>query len=150
MIGTFGSTSRRASRTPGISASVPRSALSVTYIVAHQLKQASAVYGFFALVIGLLSWIYIGAQISLFGAEINVVLKRRLWPRSLVQPPLTEADERALQQLAKAEERRPEEKVDVHFSEAGEGETSDSEEGDASSGHDGDGTPSSVARPRTR
>jgi YihY family inner membrane protein len=120
-----------------------------TYYIGHQLKSASEVYGFFAVVIGLLSWIFIGAQITLLGAEINVVLKRSLWPRSLVQPPLTEPDERALQQLAKAEERRPEEKVDVHFSRAAEG-SSETEEGDAPRGQDGDGAPSSVARPRTR
>jgi uncharacterized BrkB/YihY/UPF0761 family membrane protein len=86
-----------------------------TYLVAHQLKNASAVYGFFAVVIGLLWWIYLGAQVSLLSAEVNVVLKRRLWPRSLAQPPLTEADRRALEQLAKEEERVPQQRVDVRF-----------------------------------
>ncbi len=86
-----------------------------TYIVAHQLKNASQVYGFFAVVIGLLTWIYFAAQITLLGAEINVVLKRRLWPRSLVQPPLTDPDKRALEHLAKEQERRPEESVEVTF-----------------------------------
>jgi YihY family inner membrane protein len=103
-----------------------------TYIVAHQLKQASAVYGFFAVVIGLLSWIYLGAQVALFCAEINVVLKRKLWPRSLVQPPLTEPDRRELENLAKEQERRPEEEVEVRFrpSTGGE-EASGSREGDS-------------------
>jgi len=87
-----------------------------TYLVAHQLKNASAVYGFFAVVIGLLWWIYLGAQVSLLSAEVNVVLKRRLWPRSLAQPPLTEADRRALEQLAREEERVPQQRVDVRFS----------------------------------
>jgi YihY family inner membrane protein len=87
------------------------------YLVSHQLSKASAVYGVFAVVIGLLWWIYLGAQVALFSAEINVVRKRNLWPRSLTQPPLTTADKRALEQLAKEEERRPEQQVNVRFAE---------------------------------
>jgi YihY family inner membrane protein len=83
------------------------------YYVAHQLRGASDTYGTFATVIGLLAWIYLGAQVTLFAAEVNVVKKRRLWPRGIVQPPLTEADERALSDYAKQEERRAEERVDV-------------------------------------
>jgi YihY family inner membrane protein len=85
------------------------------YIVGHQLEGASDTYGTFAIVIGLLAWIYLGAQVTLFAAEVNVVRKRRLWPRAIVQPPLTEADERALKGYAKQEERRPEEDVDVRI-----------------------------------
>jgi YihY family inner membrane protein len=85
------------------------------YYVSHQLQGASETYGTFATVIGLLAWIYLGAQITLFAAEINVVRKRRLWPRSIVQPPLTEADAQALTDYAKQEQRRPEEEVDVNI-----------------------------------
>lgn len=56
------------------------------YLVGHQLRHASAVYGLFGLVLGLISWIYLGAQLSLYAAEVNVVAARRLWPRSLLQP----------------------------------------------------------------
>jgi YihY family inner membrane protein len=45
------------------------------YIVSHQLEGASDTYGAFATVIGLLAWIYLGAQITLFAAEVNVVRK---------------------------------------------------------------------------
>ncbi len=83
--------------------------------VTHAVKGASNVYGTFALVIGLLVWIYLGAQMTLYCAEINVVLARRLWPRSLVQPPLTEADERALAEGALVELRRPEQHIAVTF-----------------------------------
>jgi uncharacterized BrkB/YihY/UPF0761 family membrane protein len=83
------------------------------YIVSHQLQGASDTYGTFAIVIGLLAWIYLGAQVTLFAAEVNVVRKRRLWPRAIVQPPLTDADERAPQSYAEQEERRPEEDVVV-------------------------------------
>ena len=76
------------------------------YIVSTQLQNASATYGTFAIVVGLLGWMYIGAQLTLYAAELNVVKARRLWPRSLIQPPLTDADRRQLSLLAKVEERR--------------------------------------------
>jgi YihY family inner membrane protein len=87
------------------------------YIVSHQLQGASDTYGTFAMVIGLLAWIYLGGQITLFAAEVNVVRKRRLWPRAIVQPPLTDADERALRSYAEQEERRPEVDVIVRIEE---------------------------------
>jgi YihY family inner membrane protein len=88
------------------------------YYVTHQVKNASDVYGTFALVIGLLVWLYLGAQITLLCAEINVVKKERLWPRSLVQkPPLAEADRRTMTRGAKVEERIPEETVHARFEE---------------------------------
>jgi membrane protein len=85
------------------------------YFVRHQLDGATDTYGTFATVIGLLAWMYLGAQVTLLAAEVNVVRKRRLWPRAIVQPPLTEADERALKTYAKVEERRPEEEVRVRI-----------------------------------
>jgi membrane protein len=85
------------------------------YYVTHQIQGASNIYGTFAIVIGLLVWIYLGAQITLYCAEINVVRVRRLWPRSLVQPPLSPADMETMAAGAKAEQRRPEERIDVDF-----------------------------------
>ncbi len=79
-----------------------------TYYVERQVTGASEVYGTFALVIGLLAWMYLGATVVLYAAEINVVRAWHLWPRSLVQPPLTDADTRALIQYAREAERRPE------------------------------------------
>ena len=64
------------------------------FYVAHQLQGASEVYGTFALVIGLLAWIFLGAQVTLYAAEVNVVKKRRLWPRSIVQRVNVEIEER--------------------------------------------------------
>jgi YihY family inner membrane protein len=83
------------------------------YIVSHQLRGASQTYGTFATVIGLMAWLYLAAQMTFYAAEINVVRRRRLWPRSVIQPPLTDADRRALTYYAKQEERRPDEEVDV-------------------------------------
>ena len=85
------------------------------FIVDRQLEQANLIYGVFAVVIVLLSWMYLSAQLLLYAAEINVVLARRLWPRSLLQPPLTEPDRRVLVALAETEERRPEQTIEVRF-----------------------------------
>ena len=77
-------------------------------------------YGFFATVLGLLSWLYLGSELTLYAAEVNVVLTRRLWPRSILQPPLTGPDQRALVDLAKQEERRPEQSIEVSFAPQGD------------------------------
>jgi uncharacterized BrkB/YihY/UPF0761 family membrane protein len=86
--------------------------------VSHVLKNASNVYGTFALVIGLPSFIYLAAHITLLAAEANVVAAHRLWPRSLSlagEQPSTGADRRALTQRAVVEERREDERVTVGF-----------------------------------
>jgi uncharacterized BrkB/YihY/UPF0761 family membrane protein len=57
------------------------------YLVGHYLRHTSQVYGVFAIVLGLLFWLYLGARLTLYAAEVNVVAARRLWPRSLLQPP---------------------------------------------------------------
>jgi YihY family inner membrane protein len=82
------------------------------YYVGHQLKNASQTYGLFAVVIGLLSWLYLGAQVTLLCAEINVVLRKKLWPRGITNE-IKPADARALEQHAKIEERRHEETVSI-------------------------------------
>jgi hypothetical protein len=81
----------------------------------HQIKNASQTYGTFGFVIALLSWIYLGAQITLYAAEVNVVRSRRLWPRALRDQPGTSADVIALKRQAKQEERVDRETVDVRF-----------------------------------
>jgi YihY family inner membrane protein len=86
-----------------------------TWYVTRGLAKASPTYGVFAVVITLLSWLYLGAQLTLLAAEINVVLRYRLWPRSVTQPPLTRADRLTLTRLAQMEMRRPEEVVTASF-----------------------------------
>lgn len=56
------------------------------YIVSHQLHRSNELYGVFGLVLGLLTWLYLQAEVTLYAAEIDVVLVRRLWPRSLRTP----------------------------------------------------------------
>lgn len=85
------------------------------YLVAHQLKNSSQVYGYFASVLGLIGFLYLASEVTLYATEVSVVWERRLWPRSLLQPPLTDADVRMLTYLAEQEERRPEQRVLVHY-----------------------------------
>lgn len=85
-----------------------------TALIQHQLKHAQAVYGQFGFVLGLMAWLALVAQLTLYSAELNVVLDRRLWPRSFA-PPITDADRRALRDLAHQEERTVEERVAVGF-----------------------------------
>jgi YihY family inner membrane protein len=85
------------------------------YYVGHVFKHSTSTYGFFGLVIALLVWLHLGAQILLYSAEINVVLTRSLWPRSLLGPPAVPADEATLTGLAKVEERSENEQIDVAF-----------------------------------
>jgi membrane protein len=87
------------------------------YYVDHELKRTGPLYGVFALVLGLLAWLYLGAQLTIFAAEINVVRVRQLWPRSFFSDPLLEADRRALTSSAEVEERVEEENVEVSFEE---------------------------------
>jgi membrane protein len=82
--------------------------------IGHVVRGASSTYGTFATVIGLLTWLFLGARVLVYAAEMNTVLSRRLWPRSLFEPP-TEADRETLRALAKVEERTPQERVDVSF-----------------------------------
>ena len=68
-----------------------------TNFISHQLAHATPLYGTFALVLGLIAWLYLQAQLTLYAVEINVVRAYRLWPRSLAPPPYTEQDRHALQ-----------------------------------------------------
>ncbi len=85
------------------------------YVVAHDLRHASSVYGTFGLVLGLIAWLYLQARLTLYAVEADVVRRRRLWPRSLFPPPLTEVDRKAYSAYAKAEQRRPETRIEVHI-----------------------------------
>jgi YihY family inner membrane protein len=70
--------------------------LAGTWFVTRAIKGASDVYGTFATVIGFLTLFYVQAQLSLWAAEVNVVLARHLWPRSLTGQNPTDADRRAV------------------------------------------------------
>jgi uncharacterized BrkB/YihY/UPF0761 family membrane protein len=83
--------------------------------VEHVVARSSETYGVFVVVIGLLSWLWLAAQLVLVALEINVVLDQHLWPRSLFSRGLSAADEVALRRAAQAEQRDPRERIDVSF-----------------------------------
>jgi YihY family inner membrane protein len=85
------------------------------YFIAHVLNKQSDAGKTFGLVIALLVWLHLGAQVLIYSAEINVVVTRRLWPRSFFGPPESPADKRTLRALAKVEERSDQQHIDVEF-----------------------------------
>jgi YihY family inner membrane protein len=84
-------------------------------IVSHFVQSNSAYGAVFGTVLALVAWIYLAVQLTVYSAEINVVLARHLWPRSLLQPPLTEADQAGLALQALQNQRRAEQQVTVTF-----------------------------------
>ncbi|HET8602321.1 MAG TPA: YihY/virulence factor BrkB family protein [Marmoricola sp.] len=84
-------------------------------IISRYLQNAQGTYGNFATVITILWWFYIQSIITLFGAQLNVVLRERLHPRGLVDPPDTEADHRAYDKYAKERTYHDEERVETEF-----------------------------------
>jgi YihY family inner membrane protein len=84
-----------------------------TYLVSHQISKSSSVYGVFGVVLGLLAWLYLQAQFTLYAVEANVVSVRRLWPRSFAPPPFTPEDVRAFAMYARIQARRPEQEIET-------------------------------------
>ena len=97
-----------------------------TIYISHVVKNASNAYGTFATVIGLLVWLHVIAQLTMYAAEINTVVARRLWPRSLLGPPDAPADRETFRALAKMEERHENESVEVRFEDFWRGATGNS------------------------
>lgn len=71
-------------------------------IITRHLSGAQETYGTFATVITILWWFYLQSQLTLLGAQVNVVLKRKYYPRALIDAPETEADHRLLEDFAAA------------------------------------------------
>jgi hypothetical protein len=85
------------------------------FFIGHVLNKQSDAGKTFGLVIALLVWLHLGAQVLIYSAEINVVVTRRLWPRSFFGPPEAPADKRTLRALAKVEERSDRQRIQVEF-----------------------------------
>ncbi|MGH3271348.1 MAG: YihY/virulence factor BrkB family protein, partial [Trebonia sp.] len=87
-----------------------------TGLMTHQLRNASATYGAFGTVIGIVLLLLLIAKLSMYAAELNPVLSRRLYPRAL---PLggepTDADRQVLASIAHAEQRRDDQVIGVGF-----------------------------------
>jgi membrane protein len=88
--------------------------------VTRVIKYASATNGVFALVLGLLGFLYLAALAVIVCTEINVVRVDRLWPRALLTPftddvDLTSGDKGTYARAAKAQRTKGFETVDVDF-----------------------------------
>jgi membrane protein len=88
--------------------------------VGHVVKSASATNSVFALVLGLLAFLYIAAVSVVLCTEINVVRVERLYPRALLTPftddvELTGGDRRTYAGAAEAQQTKGFEDVDVRF-----------------------------------
>jgi membrane protein len=91
----------------------------VTY-VSRVMTTASATNGVFALVLGLLAFLYLAAVVGVLCVEINAVRVNRLWPRALLTPftdavDLTPGDRRSYTGMAKAQRTKGFETVHVSF-----------------------------------
>ncbi len=51
-------------------------------LVSHELRHFTTLYGAFAIIIVLIWWLTIGAAITVWSAELDIVLVRHQWPRS--------------------------------------------------------------------
>ena len=90
--------------------------------VNHAVRHATAANGIFALVLGLLAFLYLSAVVAVLCAEVNVVLVDDLHPRALLTPftdnvSLTPGDRAAYTGQATAQRSKGFEDVDVSFDE---------------------------------
>ena len=88
--------------------------------VARVVANASAVDAVFALVLGLLAFLYVAAVALMLCVEIDVVRVDHLYPRALLTPfvdhkDLTEGDERVFSDAARAQRAVRNQEVDVRF-----------------------------------
>lgn len=88
--------------------------------VGRTTATSSATNGVFAVVLGLLAFLYLTCVVLVLCLELNVVLAHRLHPRTLLTPftdnvVLTEADKRSYTDLAKAQQQKGFQTVEVEF-----------------------------------
>jgi membrane protein len=99
-----------------------------TQYVGSVVRNATATNGVFAIVLGLIAWIYLATMSILICVELNVVRVRQLYPRTLLTPftddvDLTDADRRAYTSYARAQRTKDFQSVDVSFENGGQNAT---------------------------
>ncbi len=90
------------------------------YYVKRVVRHASDTNGVFAVVLGLLAFLYLAGMMIVLCVEVNVVRVKRLYPRSLLTPflddvDLTAGDEKAYRGQAQAQRFKTSEQIDVTF-----------------------------------
>jgi membrane protein len=99
-----------------------------TAYVTHVVTGGSDTYGAFAVVLGLLAWIFLAALGVVLSVEVSVVRSKHLYPRALLTPftdnvDLTSGDQRAYTDAARAQRHKGFESVDVTFDHGGQNAT---------------------------
>ena len=99
------------------------------------VKGAGVAYGVFALVLGLMAWVFIIAIGIVVSVEVNVVRSKRLYPRSLLtifsdDVDLTVADQTTYRDAAVAQRHKGFEEVTVSFENEGRNRTARRERDD--------------------
>jgi YihY family inner membrane protein len=89
-------------------------------LIRHAAHTSNTTNATFALVLGLLAFLFLQAELTLYAVEASVVRAQKLWPRSMFPPPLTEADRRAFELYAKVQQRRPEQEIESVLPEDGQ------------------------------
>ncbi|GAA4750829.1 YihY/virulence factor BrkB family protein [Gordonia alkaliphila] len=90
------------------------------YYIAHVIARTEKINGVFAMVLGLIAFIYLAAALVVVCLEVNAVRVDKLYPRALLTPftddvDLTEGDEKAYRQLAQAQRQKGFETIEVTF-----------------------------------
>ena len=94
-------------------------------LIQHQLRNSSATYGQFGIVIGLVGFLFLLGKISLYGAELNPVLARHLWPRGILSDDPTQADNLVLYAITHQNLRRSDQRIGVGFDDHASDEAAD-------------------------
>ena len=102
--------------------------LTATAYIGRVFKGAGNTYGVFALVLGLMAWLFLAAITVVLCVEINVVRSKRLYPRALKAPftdnvDLTQGDRRSYTDAAMAQRVKGFESVVVRFEHDGQNAT---------------------------
>jgi YihY family inner membrane protein len=90
--------------------------------VGHVVRRADEINSVFAVVLGLIAWIYLEAVVVVLAVEYNSVRSLGLYPRALLTPftddvDLTNADEESYAQQAEAQRAKDFEDIKVSFDE---------------------------------
>jgi membrane protein len=96
--------------------------------VREVVSHANSTNGVFAIVLGLIAYVYLATVSLLLCSQANVVRIRRLYPRTLLTPftddvDLTDADQRAYTSYARAQRTKEFESVEVSFENDGQNAT---------------------------
>lgn len=112
--------------------------------VDHVVRNASTSNGVFALVLGLVAFLYVSSIVLLLGVELNVVRVERMYPRALLTPftdnvILTDGDRRSYVGIARSQRHKGFQRIDVEFAPSPPERRAQATEGDREGGHRDDG-----------